>query len=120
MIQHIGRCSRRKLQIDIDTVSLIRPDLRAGLIEREPLFAVPFHHFAEGLAGQGELMLPAGRQQIIDLDPATLLQRQPDTFRRVPQMLGEIFTFLDQLFFCNCVYSSVSIMCPPSRNAAIA
>jgi hypothetical protein len=44
-------------------------------------------------------VLRAGRQQLIDCNPAARLQCQSNAFRRVAQMLAEIFADFDDTFF---------------------
>src|SRR4051794_13979475 len=86
MEQQIGRRRRREAEVDLDAVALVGADPRAGVVEAQAALVVARDDLAQIVGGDGEAVRRAGREQLVDRDPAAGLELQADTLRLVAQM----------------------------------
>ena len=66
-----------ELQIDRQTVPLVRPDSAAGVIQTEPPLVVSFHNLGQLVAGQRVPGPTARIEQLVDIHPPARIKPQP-------------------------------------------
>src|SRR5579872_2202477 len=67
MVQHVRQYKRLKLQIDLDTVALIRTDTGPRFVKGETLFVVARDNLLEFFARDRKMMGAARGEELVDL-----------------------------------------------------
>lgn len=88
VVQRGRRLHRSKLEINRDTVTLLRPNTGAALVEGEALLVVASNNLVQFGARERKAVLRARLEQIRNFYPATGLQLQADPLGLVAQVLA--------------------------------
>jgi hypothetical protein len=102
VVEHRRWLDRLQLEIDGNTMSLVRADQGARRIEREAAFVVPCDDLVQLNPAEWNVMTRARGQDLGDGDPAARPERQSKSLRLVSQMLAQLFADLDQPRVIHC------------------
>src|SRR3954447_24892239 len=97
MVEERRRVGERRGQIDFDGVSLTGANSPSVVAEGEALLVVVGDDPLQQSSGQMLAAVVGQLDQLVDLGPTVLVERQADLLRLVPQNEAEEFAELDQI-----------------------